>query len=150
MSPDTTAELPALPRVLIVEDLDDNRESLQTLLQLALNVEVDTAPDGGVALEMLAQRDYAVLITDLRMPRVSGMGVLREVRQQQLPCAVIVMTGNGSVKEAVEAMRLGANEFLTKPVDPKYMCLLVDRLLREHATRRCLPSGGPVVVLPSA
>ncbi len=93
-------------RVLIVEDLDDNRDSLQELLQNALGVEVDTAADGVRGLELLAQRPYALVITDLRMPKASGMRVLREVRERALSCAVVVITGHGSVKEAVEAMRL--------------------------------------------
>ena len=118
-------------RILIVEDLDDARESLQELLSLALSVEVDAAADGVRALELLAEREYGVVITDLRMPRANGMRLLREVRERQLPCPVIVVTGHGSVKEAVEAMRLGAYDFLTKPLDPQQLILLVDRALRE-------------------
>ena len=112
--------------------MDDNRESLQELLQTALGVEVDTAADGMRGLELLAERSYALVITDLKMPKASGMRVLREVQEKALPCAVVVITGHGSVKEAVEAMRLGAYDFLQKPLDPRDFVLLVDRVLRER------------------
>jgi DNA-binding NtrC family response regulator len=127
---------PAQPlprRVLVVEDLEDTRESMQELLVVALSVEVDAAEDGVRALELLGEREYGVVVTDLRMPRATGMRLLREVRERELRCPVIVVTGNGSVKEAVEAMRLGAYDFLTKPLDPQQLIVLVDRALREAA-----------------
>lgn len=120
-------------RVLVVEDLEDSRLSLQDLLQLGVpQTEVDVAEDGVRALEMLTVRPYALVITDLRMPKASGMRLLREVKERQLSCAVIIITGHGGVREAVEAMRLGAYDFLTKPVDPQQLVLLVDRILRER------------------
>lgn len=67
------------------------------------------------------------------MPKAGGMRVLREVQERQLGCAVVVITGHGSVREAVEAMKAGAYEFLTKPVDPEQLVMLVDRVLRERA-----------------
>ena len=125
---------PAARRVLVVEDLEDSRLSLQDLLQVSVSdIEVDAAEDGVKALEMMAAGAYALVITDLRMPKASGLRVLREVQDRQLPCAVVIVTGHGSVREAVEAMRLGAYDFLTKPVDPKELVLLVGRVLRERA-----------------
>jgi DNA-binding NtrC family response regulator len=95
--------------------------------------EVDAVEDGVQAMEKLAERQYALVITDLRMPKASGMRLLREIKERELACAVVIVTGHGSVKEAVEAMRLGAYDFLTKPVDPHQLVLLVDRVLRERA-----------------
>jgi DNA-binding NtrC family response regulator len=130
---------PAAPavtqRVLVVEDLPDVRDSLRMLLTVALNVEVDAAEDGGQALALLAERPYSLVVTDLRMPKINGLRLLREVRDRRLPCTVIVVTGHGAVKEAVEAMRLGAYDFLTKPADPERLVLLVSRALRERALR---------------
>ena len=124
----------ALRRILVVEDLEDSRLSLQELLRLGVpQTEVDAAEDGVRALEMLTARPYALVVTDLRMPKASGMRLLREVKERQLSCAVIIVTGHGGIREAVEAMRLGAYEFLTKPVDPQQLVLLVDRVLRERA-----------------
>jgi DNA-binding NtrC family response regulator len=120
-------------RVLVVEDLEDTRASLQELLQLSLKLEVDTAEDGAKALEMLRQRTYSLVITDLRMPKVSGMKLIEAIQAEKIPVTVIVTTGHGSISDAVEAMRLGAYDFLTKPADPQHLCLLVKRALQNRA-----------------
>jgi DNA-binding NtrC family response regulator len=119
-------------RILVVEDLEDSRESLQELLETALRVDVDAAEDGARAMQMLVQHSYALVITDLRMPKASGMWLLREIKDRQVPCAVVVVTGHGGVREAVEAMRLGAYDFLTKPLDPQQLVMMVQRVLRER------------------
>lgn len=120
-------------RVLIVEDLEDTRSSLQELLQMSLKLEVDTADDGAVALTLLRQKPYSLVITDLRMPKLGGMKLIEAIQAEKIPVTVIVTTGHGSIKEAVEALRMGAYDFLTKPPDPQHLCLLVQRALRERA-----------------
>ena len=120
-------------RVLVVEDLEDQRSSLQELLQLQLGVEVDVAEDGAKGLEALRSRPYSLVITDLRMPKVSGIKLMEAVQAEKIPVTVIVTTGHGSVKDAVEAMRMGAYDFLTKPADPQHLCLIVARALRDRA-----------------
>jgi DNA-binding NtrC family response regulator len=130
-------------RILIIEDLEDSRDSLCELLQTALGVEVDAAEDGVRGLELLAARDYTLIVTDLKMPKASGMRVLREVQERALPCSVVVITGHGSVREAVEAMRLGAYDFLQKPLNPQEFVLMVDRVLRERAHEHAPPARHP-------
>ncbi len=120
-------------RVLIAEDLADARESLQELLQASLKLEVDTAEDGAVALALLRGKPYSLLITDLRMPKLSGMKLIEAIQAEKIPVTVIVTTGHGSIKDAVDAMRMGAYDFLTKPPDPQHLCLLVQRALRDRA-----------------
>ncbi|VTT97801.1 fis family transcriptional regulator : Response regulator with CheY-like receiver, AAA-type ATPase, and DNA-binding domains OS=Singulisphaera acidiphila (strain ATCC BAA-1392 / DSM 18658 / VKM B-2454 / MOB10) GN=Sinac_1001 PE=4 SV=1: Response_reg: Sigma54_activat: HTH_8 [Gemmataceae bacterium] len=136
MANPNTPALPVPPgvpqRILVVEDLEDQRASLQELLQLSLGVEVDTAEDGAKGLEMLRARPYSLVITDLRMPKVSGMKLIETVQSEKIPATVIVTTGHGSIKDAVEAMRQGAHDFLTKPADPQHLILLVKRALRER------------------
>jgi len=124
---------PGQQRLLIVEDHDDARQSMQEMLQLALNLPVDTAADGARGLEMLGERSYSIVITDLRMPKVGGMKLLEAIQTRKIPSTVIVTTGHGSINEAVNAMRLGAYDFLTKPADPQHLCLLVQRALRERS-----------------
>jgi DNA-binding NtrC family response regulator len=124
---------PLNQRLLVVEDLEDTRSSLQELLQMSLGLEVDTAEDGGTALAMLRQKPYSLVITDLRMPKIGGMKLIEAIQSEKIPVTVIVTTGHGSIKDAVEAMRLGAYDFLTKPPDPQHLCLLVKRALRERA-----------------
>jgi DNA-binding NtrC family response regulator len=119
-------------RVLVVEDLEDTRASLQELLQMN-ELEVDTAEDGAAALALLRQKPYSLVITDLRMPKLGGMKLIEAIQEEKIPATVIVTTGHGSIKDAVEAMRMGAYDFLTKPPDPQHLTLLVKRALRERA-----------------
>jgi DNA-binding NtrC family response regulator len=120
-------------RILIAEDSETTREQLRKLLEVDGVYEVDTTSDGQAALEALTSRPYHVFLTDLEMPQLDGMQLIEAVRDQQLPVSVIVMTGYGSIDRAVKAMRLGAVDFLTKPIDLDHLRLVIDRALRERA-----------------
>ena len=120
-------------RVLVVEDAQDQRDSLKELLQLAVGVEVDTAEDGAKGLAMLQERDYSLVLTDLQMPKLSGMKMIEEIEAKKLPVTVIVITGHGNVKDAVEAMRLGAFDFIQKGADAKLLPPIIKRALRARS-----------------
>jgi DNA-binding NtrC family response regulator len=122
-------------RILVAEDLEDARTSLQQLLQISLGLEVDTAVDGQDALGKLRSQPYSILVTDLRMPKMNGMKLIEAIQAEGLPITVIVTTGHGGVGDAVQAMRLGAYDFLTKPADPQHLCLMVQRALKERSLR---------------
>jgi DNA-binding NtrC family response regulator len=103
-------------RILVVED----RESLRRMLARALQqegYEVETAAGGGPALALLRGRPFDLVLTDLMLPDLSGLEVLRASREAQPRTPVVVMTGFGTVASAVEAMKLGAQDFLEKPVE---------------------------------
>ena len=131
--PDVSTSSKLGQRLLVVEDMADARTSLQQMLQLALKLPVDVACDGVEALEKLTERPYSIAITDLRMPKMNGMKLIEEIQSRKLPVTVIVTTGHGGINDAVQAMRMGAFDFLTKPADPQHLCLLVQRALRERA-----------------
>jgi DNA-binding NtrC family response regulator len=120
-------------RILIADDSEPLRESLRQMLQDDGAYQVDTVADGKAALELLTDHNYSLFLTDLRMPGLEGMKLIEELRRRQLPVAVIVMTGFGSIDQAVKAMRLGAVDFLTKPVDIDHLRLVLARALRERA-----------------
>jgi len=122
-------------RLLVAEDVADTRDTLQQLLQLTLGVEVDTAADGEVALEMLRAAPYSVLVTDLQMPKRTGIQLIEAINAERLPVTVIVTTGHGGVPEAVRAMQMGAYDFLTKTADPQHLCLVVKRAMAERSLR---------------
>ncbi len=124
--------LASVQRLLVVDDLEDARESLKQLLALSLKIEVDTAANGAEALKALEERSYSVMLTDLRMPKLTGMQLIAEIQKRQIPVTSIVTTGHGSIKDAVQAMQQGAYDFLTKPVDPEHLCVMVRRALRER------------------
>src|SRR5262249_37196724 len=120
-------------RILIVEDNELSRRQLQQLLQQEPDLDVQTAADGTTALHELAELPYSIVITDLRMPHLDGMELIQEVKNRQLPVTVIVTTGHGSIDEAVQAIRMGAYDFLTKPIDVENLRLVIRRALRERA-----------------
>jgi DNA-binding NtrC family response regulator len=134
-----TTPAPSVPptglaqRILVVEDLEDARHSLQEMLQMSLKLEVDTAEDGAAGLALLRQKPYSLVITDLRMPKFSGMKLIEAIQSEKIPVTVIVTTGHGSIKDAVDAMRMGAFDFLTKPADPQHLTLMVKRALEQRA-----------------
>ena len=105
------------PQVLVIDDETGSRESMALAIQRAGFV-VRTFDDARKALDLLEETDTPQLaICDLRMPGLDGLGFLAEVRKRNLHLAVILVTGFGSIESAVEAMRVGADDYLTKPVD---------------------------------
>jgi len=120
-------------RILIADDSNTTRVQLQKLLETDPNLSVDLVSDGREALAALTERPYSIVLTDLKMPRLDGMQLIEEVQKLRLPVAIIVTTGYGSIDEAVRAMRMGATDFLTKPIDLDHLRLVVARALRERA-----------------
>jgi DNA-binding NtrC family response regulator len=120
-------------RVLIVEDNETARKQMQVFLETDSDLVVDTAANGSDALKALTERPYSVIITDLKMPRVDGLQLLEEVQKRRLPADVIITTGFGTIDHAVQAIRLGAADFLTKPIKLEHLRLVVQRALRERA-----------------
>jgi DNA-binding NtrC family response regulator len=120
-------------RLLIVEDNEPARRQLHHLLQADPQLKVDATGDAHSALQSLKDQDYSIVLTDLRMPGMDGMQLIKEVQQRGLQVTVIVTTGQGSIEEAVQAIRLGAYDFLTKPIDVDNLRLVVQRALRERA-----------------
>jgi DNA-binding NtrC family response regulator len=119
-------------RVLIVEDEAEARQQLEALLGADAELHVDSTSEAGTALEWLGERNYSIVLTDLRMAGLDGMDLIREVQQRRLPVTIIAMTGDTSIHEAVEAIRLGAYDFLLKPIDLDYLRLVMKRALRER------------------
>ena len=102
------------PRVLVVDDEESIRDLLSKTLALA-DYEVDLAPDGRTALDRMRLIQYDLLITDLRMPGVDGLTVIREARRLKADLPVIIITGYSSEASAIEAINLGVQGYLTKP-----------------------------------
>jgi excisionase family DNA binding protein len=104
----------ARARVLVVDDEATIRDLLQKTLALA-EYDVDLAPDGRTALERLRIIPYDLLITDLKMPGVDGLTVIREARRLKADIPVIIITGFSTESSAIEAVNLGVAGYLTKP-----------------------------------
>jgi two-component system NtrC family response regulator len=119
-------------KLLVVDDDPYLTAQLRKLLE-SDELSVDTVSTGQEALALLLSSDYSVLITDLRMPGMGGMDLIREVAQRRMGVTTIVTTAYGSIDRVVEAMRLGAYDFLTKPIDPTNLKLVMDRALKQRA-----------------
>jgi DNA-binding NtrC family response regulator len=124
--------VPLQRRILIADDNHATRNQLQKLLEAEAGLSVDVVGDGREALAALTDRAYSIVLTDLKMPHLDGMQLIEEVQKRRLPVAIIVSTGYGGIEEAVRAMRLGATDFLTKPIDLDHLQLVVRRALRER------------------
>ena len=126
----TRPAAPAAP-ILLVEDKD----SLRAMLKLALESQdhvVIEARDQEEAVAALRASQPALVLSDLRLPKGDGMGVLRAVKELDTELPVIVMTAHGSIQDAVDAMKQGALDFLAKPIDPDHLLLLVSRALEQR------------------
>jgi DNA-binding NtrC family response regulator len=134
--PDTTANaLPAEP-VLIVEDDEAQRNGLQQLVR-SWGFDASAAADGTEALERIAALRPTIVLTDLLMPRMGGLDLLRAIRQQEDPdIAVVLMTAQGTVESAVEALKLGAYDYVTKPIDTRKLRILLGQIAERHGMQR--------------
>src|SRR2546422_8210498 len=107
----------------------------------AWGYEVEAAPDGVEALEKIPSFDPAVIISDLRMPRMGGMELLKQVRDSRLASSFIMLTAQGTIEEAVEATKLGAFNFLEKPVDTKRLQVELRNSPGRHKSGRQPQNG---------
>ncbi|MDX1382517.1 MAG: sigma-54 dependent transcriptional regulator [Thermoanaerobaculia bacterium] len=143
MSSSQTVAAP--PRLLVVED----RDSLRRLLRKALEEDgylVDVASDGVEGIALAERNEYELVLTDLRLPGASGLEVLRGVKEARPSSPVVVFTAFGSVETAVEAMKMGAADFLEKPVEIDQIRELVKGwVTRSGSEDRILPDGTRVV-----
>ena len=127
------------PLVLVIDDETGSRESMAIALEKA-GIPVRTFDDADQALEYLEQENQVRLaICDLRMPGTDGLAFIAAVREREHDIGIILVTGFGSIENAVEAMRIGADDYLTKPVDlyelrQRVRNLLENRQLKEEVT----------------
>lgn len=126
-----------LGRIMVVEDDPHARQGLSDLLG-AWGYETDMASDGAEALERIDAFNPGVVISDLRMPEVTGMELLRQLRDSRPGLRFIMLTGQGTIEEAVEATKLGAYNFLEKPVDPKKLQVELRNCLERQESERQL------------
>ena len=124
-----------MKRILIVED----KESLGLMLRETIEsegLEAEISGNGSDATRRIAEgRRYLAVLTDLRLPGADGIAVLKQVKESDPECPVIVMTAFGTIENAVQAMKLGAYDFIQKPVDVDHLLLLLRRC-REHRELR--------------
>jgi DNA-binding NtrC family response regulator len=130
------AERPSLPparvRVLIVEDDPAQRTGLSQLVS-GWGFDVSNAPDGTAALAQITDTPPDVIVSDLVMPSMGGLDLLRAIRQQGLEITTLILTAQATVDTAVEAIQLGAYDYVSKPIDPQRLRILLDQVVERLA-----------------
>lgn len=120
-----------MEKILIVEDKASLAEMLKETLELA-GYEVEVANDGAEGIEKVKDSKVDVVITDMKLPKKNGLEVLKASKDENPLTPVIVMTAYGSIETAVNAMKLGAYDFITKPLDTDHLQLLIQRSVKNQ------------------
>ncbi|HYL91861.1 MAG TPA: sigma-54 dependent transcriptional regulator [Alphaproteobacteria bacterium] len=135
-------------KVLIVEDEENERTGLAELIS-GWGYRTETANDGQEGLDKAVSWSPGIIVTDWKMPRMDGMALLQRIAEQPQRIAVIVLTAQGSIDVAVDAMRVGAYDFIQKPVEPARLKQILQNATRQRttsleleATRRKLRDAG--------
>jgi len=126
---------PSIERVLIVEDEPSTRVGLTELVR-TWGFTAESAADGEDALKSVTSFRPSIIITDLVMPRMGGLELLKALKDDGGGCIVVLLTAQGSVESAVEAIKEGAYDYLTKPIEPQRLKILLDKIVERQDTLR--------------
>ncbi len=126
--------MPQPARILLVDDDADFCEALRDRLA-ALGFQVTIAGTGAEGLRLLREEAPAIALVDLVLPGMDGMALLETIRREEPDTVVIVITAHGTIARAVEAMKKGAYDFVTKPVDPRHLEIVLGKALERQALR---------------
>jgi DNA-binding response OmpR family regulator len=136
-------------RLLIVDDEPNVRLMFRTALETTGYV-LDEAVDGEDALERNRVAPADLILLDLQMPRLDGMATLRRLREEGHDVPVVIVTAHGSIPDAVAAMRLGAIDFLSKPITPEVLRRVVSEVVQRHAPVRSTSLRSAPAVTPDS
>src|SRR4051795_6775451 len=124
----------ALPQILVIDDEMGPRESLRMLLKTDYDVHTADCVEAGIKL--LKEKNPDTIVMDIRMPGVSGIEGLRQIREIDPHLSVIMLTGFGALDTAKEALRLGANDYISKPFDAREMREVIGRNVERTRIHR--------------
>ena len=126
-------------RVLLVDDEVDLTENTKTLLEHR-GYDVTAVNSGDSAIRTLGQEKYDVMVLDLKMPGMDGISTLKEIKKLQLHIQILALTGHGAINTALEAMELGAYDYLTKPCDIDELTEKLDDAMKKSESDNKKPS----------
>ena len=134
-SPRPEGGVPEAKRILVVDDDETVRESLKDFLEFH-DFSVTAVEGAAEALRLIAAEEFDLVISDLVMPKMDGIALIKAVRDAGKDVPLLVMTGFASIEYAVESMKAGATDFITKPLKFDHVMLIVNRVLETSALRR--------------
>lgn len=129
-----------MAEILVVDDDPQMREDIAEMLSKE-GYNLTTVGSGEEALKMIQEKDFDVVLTDLMMPGISGMDVLREIKKIKPRTRVIIITAFATIESAVEAMKMGASDYISKPFKINEVQVTVKRALEEIKFREALGSS---------
>ena len=117
-------------KILVIDDEQDIREGCERILS-RMECKVVTAPDGAKGLNILKTQDISIVLSDIKMPGISGLEVLSQITEKYKSVMVIMITGFSTVETAIEAMKKGAYDFVSKPFSPDQLRIVVKRAIEK-------------------
>jgi len=124
-----------IARILIIEDEADVRESYQDMFEF-FGYEVDSAPNGREGVVKVTSNDFDIVITDLNMPEMDGIEVLKVIKKNKPYIEVIVITGYATLENAIKAMKIGAYDYFTKPIDLEHVKIVLAKCVQSIKARK--------------
>jgi signal transduction histidine kinase len=122
-------------KILIIEDEKQVRQSYIEMFTF-FGHDVDAAEDGQEGIRLISQNSYDIVVTDLNMPQVNGMEVLKYVKKKMPHVEVIVITGYATLENAIIAMKIGAYDYFTKPIDLEHVRIVLSKCIQKIKARR--------------
>lgn len=120
-----------MKKILIVDDEKNIRLTLRRSLE-SLQYEIHEALTGEEAIEMMLQQKYDLILLDLKLPGMSGLDVIRSMRNQKIDTKIVIISAHGTIESAVESMKLGASDFIEKPFTPDDIRQIVLRHIEDR------------------
>ena len=137
-----------MPRILVVDDDSDLRSTVAASFSEA-DFQVEQASDGEEALNRIRAGKFDIVLLDVNMPRLSGLQALKEIKAFDPSIIVIILTAYSNVRDAIEATREGAYNYLEKPIQSDNLVYLVNRALKAHTMVKSIQLSAPVFQLPN-
>ena len=124
-----------MAKILVIDDERAIRNTLKEILEMESH-EVETAENGRIALDKAKQQQYDIIFSDIKMPEMDGMELLTALREAEIDCPVVMISGHGTIETAVECIKKGAFDFIIKPIDLNRLLITTKNALEKKTLQR--------------
>jgi signal transduction histidine kinase len=124
-----------VPKILVIEDEDLVRQSYDDMFSF-FGYDVESVPNGREGMSRITKQDYDIVVTDLNMPEMNGIEVLKYIKKKKPYIEVIVITGYATLENAIEAMKVGAYDYFAKPVDIEHVRIVISKCVQQIQSRK--------------
>jgi signal transduction histidine kinase len=124
-----------IPNILVIEDEDQVRQSYEDMFSF-FGYGVDSVRNGREGMSRITKKDYDIVVTDLNMPEMNGLDVLKYIKKKKPYIEVIVITGFATIENAIEAMKVGAYDYFSKPIDLEHVRIVLSKCVKQIQSRK--------------